>query len=571
MQRLNGRQVDQTLAGRAVVVVFADVGDEDSLNAPGPHGDRVTKLVSDALEKLAAEASHVELRVAHRLRSSTALARWGLGGSPLSAAVVVDGVVVWHEEVPLNEAGATRTMRGLAGAVALWPADPDVDRAAEAAVRDAEGHVEAEAWTDAVAALFGPGPHTRLPTLRDETWRDRALSVAARALAGAKDGAAARMLLAWDEREPRPADEVETYIDAVSASRSRDAAAALLERWAERFPDLPGLAVGQARLQLAVGDAEGALATARRALDSGAPARESRRLALDALRRLGRFDEALTELANLRHVGGWNADDETAYAELREKAFPPGLRTGRGKARGLVADIEEGARRLGRGLMAFVRKEERGLPFRPELLADAPSLLRTAQVNLVLAELTAEPIVEGVSHPSLYWTWRADGAVLDAVLEGDPVEVEPSDGPAETEYEPLPKPGSQTRGTAKSAADATERLAAFAELFREFAMAEVLATTRVNAARTTRWALQARSAGIDAQLVTAFECAAREEAARAEAVDDWLKARLAGDASDRAHAGWHAAAEAAHVQVDGLDGKYAELRLALDGYLRFKD
>ncbi len=561
MKRLQGNEVDEILARRAVVLLVADEGTETEIKAPGEYGDRVSKRVRDAIDKALTDAPHVELFVAHRLKSGTAVGRWGLGKTPLSAAVVVDGAVAWHGEVPLNETGATGAVRALGAALAKWPADAEEDRAAEAAVTSAEAHVADGSFDDAVDALFGPTPHTQLPVLRDEAWRDRALETAARALAGAGDPHAATMLLEWDARAERPQSELAGWLDVLGRAHDRRAAEKLLARWAERFPDAPEVALGQAHLLLSVGDAYGALEACRRAAEAGEPTRETWRLELAALRRLRRCDEAMTALAQLRHFGGWTQEDEAAYAELRDAATPASLEGGRGRERDVFAELGDGARRLGRGLLALVRASEGRLPFRQQVLDDAPQLLRPTQVDAALAEIEADPLLSDSSHASLYWLWRADGEVLDTGLDGEtPAETA---APEANDFDP-PRPTRTTaRGTATVTAEAVDALATFASWFREDALAPVLGEARVHAARTTRWALQARSAGADPRLVTAYECAAREEAARAEALDAWIDSKLKGDDADRAHAGWQAAAESPWVPVRGLASEAKALRRVL--------
>ncbi len=566
MQRLVGREIDAALGRRAVVLLVADEGTGDELRAPGEYGERVSKRVCESIASALAEAPHIEVRLAHRLKSGTALARWGLGAAPLSAALVVDGLVAWHAAVPLNETGSTSVLRTMAEAVAAWPPEPMSERAAEAAVVAAEGYLADDAHAEAVEVLFGPAVRTRLPELLDEEWRDRALAVATAALAGVRDyEAAGPLLLAWDRRAPRPREELDRWLGVVAKAIDRGAAEALLERWAERFPDAPGVALGQARLLLSVGDAEGALAAVRRAVEAAGQTRETHRLAISALKRSGQPDLALVELSGLRHQGGWTEADEVEYAALRDRAMPAALRAGRGRARDVVDEIGDGARRLGRGLMAMMRKNEGRVPYRPRRLADAPRLLRDDQVAATLAELEAAPLVAGMSHAAAYWSWRGGGSVLDAALAGEPTDGHESAEPQRPELDPLQTPGRRATGTKRAADHVIEALVTYATWFRDEALAGALARARVHGARTTRWALQARSAGLDPRLVSVYECAAREEALRAEALDDWLKTHLAGDDDDRAHAGWQAAAESAWVEAPGLDAKYAELRLAIMG------
>lgn len=90
------------------------------------------------------------------------------------------------------------------------------------------------------------------------------------------------------------------HADILVAAGEQDAARAVLEEGCERFASAPGLWQKRARLLLQADDAEGALATVDQAKALGAPAPACEGLAIDALSRLARVDEALARFESVK-------------------------------------------------------------------------------------------------------------------------------------------------------------------------------------------------------------------------------------------------------------------------------
>jgi len=559
--RIHGSAIDQLLDHRRVVLLVTDEGDGAEPAVTDPRYTRGTDLLGDRLVKLRGSHPHVVVALAHRHRNATALERWGVPRAPLAGVVVVDGVITCATAIEPSEIAAQQAVRALVEALDAWPQDPTLDRAAEAALADAETQLAAGDAEAALVALHGPKRPPALPALRTAEQLAAAESVTARALAEASRAEASTWLLAWDRRDPRPVDDATRYCAAVANSTDRGSATTLLERWCERHAGDGELALVRATHAHAQGALETALEEARRSrklLDDGSPGRplrDARRITIAALRGTDRLDEALVELACLRGEGGWTPEDEAEYDGLRERGLSPALRAGRGRSGDAVEDLVEGARRLGRTVVSWMGRGEAPITRDAQLLGAAPRLLRHEQVDAALNDLHGPLLVPSLpDHGSLYRLWAQEGEILDALLQG-PAPT-PSAAPA---WPPTPRlPVTPDR---LSNAE-VEAYVAFVEWWLEGPLTRLLGETRLTAARTIRWALHARPAGIPPGVVSAYEAVAREARARAEALEEWLREQLAGDLRTRAHAGWHAVAESCYCPHPELADRHAALGIS---------